>query len=292
MDFDVERASDSSALPKNQQTAKPQPSNSKEANPDGYAKFASFLCEPRYQNFRSFKYLRMRMLLRQQRILGQLESQLRFLDEYDSKWHSSWTMNLDKDGNEQREVLLGRVGIELQIFDEMLQRNKWTLMAAKPYAERIEEIRTEAGYGLDSDQVDYLDEPDLVHTGGDGKFDKLHPLSDSIVHRLFQFREQIRKIRWGNDWDQQNYMRDAISSKIARGIAASLSILVLLLPMIILNFVETSGWRLAIVSIFAAIFISTLTVLTATGTLEIFVAGATYCAVLVVFVSQGGASGS
>ncbi|KAL1393037.1 hypothetical protein HDK64DRAFT_333677 [Phyllosticta capitalensis] len=258
----------------------------------GYARFADLLCEPRYQNFRSFKYLRVRMLLRQQRILDHLETQLRSLDNFDARFHNTWTHDPDKDLNEEREALFVRLGVELQVFDELLQNNKAILKADQPYNKRVEEIRNFAAHCINPVQVRYLDMPDLVYTGGDGKFDQLHRYSDAIVQKIFQFREQIDRARHVYDYDRHTHMRDAISSKIARGIAAFLSILVLLLPMIILNFVETSGWKLAIVSIFAAVFISALTILSAAGTLEIFVAGATYCAVLVVFVSQGGASGS
>lgn len=82
----------------------------------GYARFADLLCEPRYQNFRSFKYLRVRMLLRQQRILDHLETQLRSLDNFDARFHNTWTHDPDKDLNEEREALFVRLGVELQVF--------------------------------------------------------------------------------------------------------------------------------------------------------------------------------
>ncbi|KAK8218826.1 hypothetical protein IWZ01DRAFT_166134 [Phyllosticta capitalensis] len=81
---------------------------------------------------------------------------------------------------------------------------------------------------------------------------------------------------------------------VARIINAFVSALILLLPIVVLNFVGSSGMRLLVVFVSTTVFISALMTLTSAGTMEVFVSGATYSAVLVVFVSQNavGSSGS
>lgn len=75
---------------------------------------------------------------------------------------------------------------------------------------------------------------------------------------------------------------------VARSFAGCLAVILLLVPVIVLNVVESSTSKFIVIVIAASTFISTLTTISPAGMAEVFVAGATYAAVLVVFVSQDG----
>lgn len=79
---------------------------------------------------------------------------------------------------------------------------------------------------------------------------------------------------------------------VARASAGALAIILLLVPIIILNAVGSTVARFVIVFIASTIFVSIVTVASEAGMAEIFGAGAAYIAVLVVFVSGNGVSGS
>lgn len=78
---------------------------------------------------------------------------------------------------------------------------------------------------------------------------------------------------------------------IARTLAAIFTIAVLLVPAIILNVVQTVALRFVVVFIATALFIGSVTAISQATMSEIFVAGATYAAVLVVFIASNGSGG-
>ena len=73
-------------------------------------------------------------------------------------------------------------------------------------------------------------------------------------------------------------------------LTASFTVLILLLPIIVLNIVHKATLRFVVVFVSDALFVSAVTGLSQASIAEIFVAGATYAAVLVVFVSGNGIS--
>ena len=66
--------------------------------------------------------------------------------------------------------------------------------------------------------------------------------------------------------------------------------MLLLVPVVILNFVHKTALRFGIIFIAASTFVSTVTIVSKAKTVEVLVAGATYSAVLVVFVAGNGIS--
>ncbi|KAK8244407.1 hypothetical protein HDK90DRAFT_155080 [Phyllosticta capitalensis] len=246
----------------------------------GYTKFAKFLCEPRFQNFRSFRYLRTRILLRQQHELMRLEKELQRLDEEDAKNHAFSLLRLDEDKNEQRAQVLMEIDRALEKYDHLLQRAQWAVAAPRPHEKRVEHVRRATEWFLGRGEEEYLNNGDLLHAGhgGEGNFGRLLVFSDALL-------------LGSSNPDVGDYERPSASSRVARTIIAIVTVLILLVPVLILNYIETTGMRLMVVFISAAVFTSSLTILTSAGTNEVFVAGATFCAVLVVFVSQNGSSG-
>ncbi|KAF1984419.1 hypothetical protein K402DRAFT_422935 [Aulographum hederae CBS 113979] len=74
---------------------------------------------------------------------------------------------------------------------------------------------------------------------------------------------------------------------MSRSLATWLATLALLIPIIILANVSSSAGRLVTIALSAGFFLSVLSLFTEAGTKEIFTAGASYAAVLVVFAADG-----
>lgn len=73
--------------------------------------------------------------------------------------------------------------------------------------------------------------------------------------------------------------------RVSRMISTWLATLCLLVPVVILYNVSNSIGRLAITVVSAGLFLSVLSLFTKAKTVEVFAAGASYAAVLVVFTS-------
>ena len=78
---------------------------------------------------------------------------------------------------------------------------------------------------------------------------------------------------------------------IARTLAAIFTIAMLLVPAILLNLAQTTAVRFTIIFVATALFITAVTAISKATMSEMFVAGATYAAVLVVFVATNGPAG-
>jgi hypothetical protein len=85
---------------------------------------------------------------------------------------------------------------------------------------------------------------------------------------------------------------NAFIRSLARVVAASLAIILLLVPIIILNAVTRTRFRFIVLFISSTIFVAIVTIASQATLGEIFAAGAAYTAVLVVFVSGNGVSGT
>jgi len=85
---------------------------------------------------------------------------------------------------------------------------------------------------------------------------------------------------------------NAFIRSLARVVAASLEIILLLVPIIMLNAVTRTLFRFIVLFISSTLFVAIVTVASQVTLGEIFAAGAAYTAVLVVFVSGNGVSGT
>ncbi|KAK8185829.1 hypothetical protein BC567DRAFT_214394 [Phyllosticta citribraziliensis] len=290
MDVDVENAAGDAGSP-----VRMEPQRATDAfqhtNLRGYPALANDLCEPEYMSFRTFKHLRMRMLLWQQFHIATLEKKLQSLDQEDNKQHPKWLISQAADKNEARKELFEHLKVALAEYDDLLARTKSALSEPKPTPYRVE-CAERAVAKLAKAERDYL-KKDLLDIGGtsDPRIGKILRFTEKVVRSMLRLELFTREKCFGEKDIQETSMKTSNFLALARAIAALLSVVILLLPILVLNFVQSSGMRLLVVFISAAVFISTLTVLTPAGTSDVFVAGATYCAVLVVFVSQTDGSG-
>ncbi|KAK8255734.1 hypothetical protein IWZ00DRAFT_137934 [Phyllosticta capitalensis] len=262
-------------------------------NQSGYPCFTDFICQPENMLFRRFRYMRMRMLLRLQFKITSLENELQKLDQMDEENDPMPLISQKDDSNEERERVFTDLKDTLAEYDDLMKRIQWILQAPEPTSKHLRNVRSRVEECLAETDCDYVNK-DVINIGyaADPKFGRLYQWSENMTISAVVHGVKIgERLGWIDD-PAGMVISGTVFRMVTRTIAAFFSVVILLLPMVVLNFVDASGWRLGVVFIFATLFIAALTTLSAAGTMEIFVAGATYCAVLVVFVSQGGAGGS
>ncbi|KAK8244405.1 hypothetical protein HDK90DRAFT_463235 [Phyllosticta capitalensis] len=244
--------------------------------------------------FRRFKYLRTRLILCQQFKLAQLEKKLQALDQQDCTQNVEWLNSLAKDKNDERKCVLADVKDAFVEYDAMIQQTAWAMSTPLPTQRNRKRMQNEASNLLVEDESSIL-QHDLMYIGPIAN-GALYEFTEASARGYLKARANLQKIFGASNGqdtaedtaeDTEVVFTETVR-RIARTIAAVLSVLILLLPILILNFVHAAGSRLAVVFVSAAAFISALTILTPAGTGEVFVAGATYAAVMVVFVSQAG----
>ncbi|KAK8198164.1 uncharacterized protein BKA78DRAFT_350500 [Phyllosticta capitalensis] len=267
--------------------------NTRLTDQSGYTGYANVIAVPDYMNFRRFKVLRVRMLLRQQFKIERMEKQLSELDQVDRENNALWLNSQKMDGNQERERLFEELNTAMASYDDLLKRSHYIVTAPEPSSQRVADLQQAIKSYIVKDERGYLDE-DLLNIAGaqDPRLGKLLLVSEYLVYLAAMLWDQTRKVLGLFKATDRFYVTPALFRKVARTISAVLSAVILMLPIIILNVVKTSTLRLVVVFLSAISFISALTILTAAGTMEVFVAGATYSAVLVVFVSQNGMAGS
>ncbi|KAK8255729.1 hypothetical protein IWZ00DRAFT_485622 [Phyllosticta capitalensis] len=305
---DVENAALSSSLPNRSRSLSLE---ARLTDQSGYTGFANVISSPDYMNFRRFKVLRVRMILRKQFEIERLEKELHQLDNSDRQHNVLWLNSQELDGNKRREEVFAELDTVMAAYgqsirelsveteqadskaDDLLKRSQYVMTAPAPSNQRVKYVQEAIKSYIVEDERGYLYN-DLLNIAGaqDPRLGKLLLVSEYLVHLILTLRDQIRKMLGLFKATDRVYVSPALFRKVARTITAVLSAVILLLPIVVLNVVETSTMRLVVVFLSAISFISALTILTAAGTMEVFVAGATYSAVLVVFVSQNGMAGS
>ncbi|OCL13958.1 hypothetical protein AOQ84DRAFT_359331 [Glonium stellatum] len=152
------------------------------------------------------------------------------------------------------------------------------------------------GDGLDYNSVGCLKRPfktGIVASGGDTTGDfrerqiEINQLHFSpIFTRVWRCRVlSLRKLFNISRDPNVHISTSPVLRKAAYGIIALLAMILLLLPIVICNATTNAPARMSIVAVAAIFFVVTLCGLTRAKSIEIFVAGATYTTVLVVFVS-------
>lgn len=155
-------------------------------------------------------------------------------------------------------------------------------------------------------EVEYLDNPsDLLNVGyvKDASMVKIMDALIRLVELYYSLRSRLSKRAKQAPSDDEtgpNSEDDAENEKkisrpllraAARTIAAIFTISVLLVPIILLNIAQTTAIRLTIIFLATGFFIAAVTAVSKATMAEVFIAGATYSAVLVVFVASNGPSG-
>ncbi|KAK0716306.1 hypothetical protein B0H67DRAFT_582828 [Lasiosphaeris hirsuta] len=269
----------------------PKNGNAVEDYRPGYPRFAAIIgAHPPFHISRRFSRLRSRILLHKQDEISVLEAQLDAADEEET--NALYLGNRRRDRNEVRKQIIDEVGLALRDYDELLERNHRVLKYETPQHSNLASLQnwTEATGSLARAELAYLGNADdllCLATQTDNILVHLELLLErAIIWAAGLFGKDI-SCRASRDPNVYIFTGTAIS-RTAHALVAWAVILLLLSPVIALNALESALLRLILIILAAAMAVVLFAVLTRARTWEMFVAGATYSAVLVVFVAGTG----
>ncbi|KAF2495500.1 hypothetical protein BU16DRAFT_561784 [Lophium mytilinum] len=286
----------------NETSVKP-PITQVEDFPSGYPRFAALISShPYFQICRRFSALRARMLLHKQDKLSQLEEQLEQIDREEPK--VLFLGSYRRDSNPARKQVLENIDAALADYDELIHRNERVLGLERPNRRDIANLenwidstgclaRQETAYlGKGEDLATLASPADRALNAFEG------PIEGFLIWIATKFNKVWLPLESENASPRLQVSRDpnvhifssALVARLGRFLVASLLVLLLLIPVIIVNAIDSVALRLLVIAISSTIFIIVLSMLTKARTGEIFVAGATFTTVLVVFVAGTGSN--
>ncbi|KAH6975025.1 hypothetical protein BKA56DRAFT_82530 [Ilyonectria sp. MPI-CAGE-AT-0026] len=257
--------------------------------PTGYPQFTALLSShPYFHVFRKFSRLRTRMLLNKQDELARLEEQLEELDRGDAC--PLFRGSFRRDRNPHRMRLYKEIGCHLVEYDDLVERTEKALQ--RPAATELDTTNVRNWVAMTGqiprDEASYLWAKDLAALGMSGQdptFSTLGALLDRVMV-------------WASDVFRRAFLRQTISRNsrvyifskgaiegIARFITTIVLLALLFIPIAVALCVSSVGLRVLAAFFACSPFILALSAVTKARTAELFVAGATYSALLVVFIT-------
>ncbi|OAL35473.1 hypothetical protein AYO20_05323 [Fonsecaea nubica] len=271
--------------------------------PLGYPRFSTLVATHNaFHIYRRFSTLRARLLLLKQDKLATLEKQLEMVDHQET--NPLFLASCRRDKNVEREAILSRIDTALVDYgkstpcfaekgvyglDSMIERSRQILSLDPAKTRDISSLNhwVEGNACLARDETAYLLRPrDLV---------SIAPLPDDAVarveswlaDRLMHYWKDFRELPFHNvSRDPNVYIcTSSALTRATRFLIAVLLILVLLIPMVICSAQKNMTARIVVVGVAASLFIAIVSVIIKARSIEIFMAGATYATILVVFVA-------
>ncbi|KAF2849802.1 hypothetical protein T440DRAFT_426457 [Plenodomus tracheiphilus IPT5] len=254
----------------------------------GYPRFSALLsAHNSFHIFRSFRQLRTRLLLIKQLKLSDLEEQLEKLDNDEQR--GLFLSSNRRDNNLSRKQVIVDIDRALADYDQLIERNH-RILALDPVENRnVSSIRNwlNANGCMARDEVKYLDHMNDL-TSVVASHDAIMLTFEAWLERtLLRLWKGLRhRSMFDVSRDPTVHIPSNSAFRIAtKALTASLIVSLLLIPIFICNMVQRTKVRLVVVAVAAVLFVAILCGLTRAKPIELFVAGATYTTVLVVFVS-------
>ncbi|TVY84244.1 hypothetical protein LSUE1_G001354 [Lachnellula suecica] len=262
----------------------------------GYPRYTALLStHPAFQNFRRFTRTRLRLLLLKQDEIFVLE---KTLDDIDTNEECELFLGCKRrDANPARQEVLGKLKTSLAEYDTMMEQSHRVMALPDPSKRDISSLKNwvEGTSCLSRLESLYLeDHEDLLNLTGtvDNAVTRIESLvedsffwTDSLIrnHIPEAFKNRLTK----PSGDGNILILGPWLQGISRAITTWLATLVLLTPVILLVHISSARGRLAVIGFASGLFLSTMSLFTKAGTVDVFIAGASYAAVLVVFMSTG-----
>ncbi|KAK3343400.1 hypothetical protein B0T25DRAFT_554244 [Lasiosphaeria hispida] len=257
----------------------------------GYPRFAAIIgAHAPFHISQRFSRLRSRLLLLKQDEISVLEAQLDAVDEAET--NALYLGNRRRDRNEVRKRVVDEISLALRDYDELLERNHRVLKYEAAQRWNLASLQnwTEATGSVARAELAYLDKADDLLCLATQTDDILVCLELLLERAVIWVAELFgMEVRCGVSRDPNVYIFSGTAiSRTAHALVAWLVILLLLIPVIAINALESTLLRLILIVLAAAMAVMLFAVLTRARTWEMFLAGATYSAVLVVFVAGTG----
>ncbi|KAF2258467.1 hypothetical protein CC78DRAFT_594984 [Lojkania enalia] len=255
----------------------------------GYPRFSALLgSHNSFQICRRFSTLRTRLLLLKQDEISLLEEQLEKIDA-DERAPLFLGSRRD-DRNLERTSTLSKIDHALADYDNFVERNRRMLEceAAKPRNVRSLQNWVNGNGCLSREETNYLTRcNDLrsIASSEDSAVVRFEAwVEDGLVHLLRKLQNNLHP---NLSQDPHVFLFPTpFVGRVARILIVLLIMVLLSLPIIICHSVSSSSARVAVIILSLIVFLAILSSFITRRTTELFLAGATYTTVLVVFVSN------
>ncbi|KAF2184808.1 hypothetical protein K469DRAFT_708576 [Zopfia rhizophila CBS 207.26] len=260
----------------------------------GYPQFTALLsAHEAFQNVRRFTRTRMRLLLLKQDEITMLEEKL---DTIDSKEDCALFLGCSRrDNNTERQQVVQQLSTALTEYDVMLVQNHRVLSLPSAKQRDLNNLKKwiKGTASISRQESAYLEsEEDLINLTGSRDI-ALTFVEDLIGDCIFVIERGIRRIspsgyikrRHKLTADEHIFLLGPRLSTFCRILTTWVATVVLLVPIFVLSHISNSAWRLVTIALSAGLLLTIVSIFTKARTMEIFTAGASYAAVLVVFTS-------
>ncbi|OCL03583.1 hypothetical protein AOQ84DRAFT_368254 [Glonium stellatum] len=261
----------------------------------GYPRFTALLSEDSsFYIFRRFSRARLRLLLLKQDEVCRIEEELDKIDEEEP--HQIFLGCSREDRNKERQEKLDELTKAVAEFDTLTESSSHAFSYRPAATRNVNSLKTwlAGTKTIGRPETSYLDKR--------GDLMNLAECDDGAMERIGWFLEDLkvwfqtsvqprvwssakRKKRFATSSDHVFFSGPWLQTS-SRALMAWLTTLVLLVPVVLLNSLSTMVGRFVTIIIAAGIFVFAVSFITKAKTSEIFLSGAAYAAVLVVFTSN------
>ncbi|KAI0198128.1 hypothetical protein F4808DRAFT_452216 [Astrocystis sublimbata] len=259
----------------------------------GYPRYAALLnSHNSFHNFRAFRRLRLRLLLAKQDEISVLESRL---DEIDSAEQRVLFLGcMRRDTNVDRQQALQNIKLAISEYDGMMSQYRATTSLPAASQREVQNLQNWIdGTGcLDRSESSYLQySGDLVSlsSSGDTSTEYIEMAVEECVYWLEIMLGRIfPNIRLGRSRvteDDNVLLLSPVLQKLCRAMTITVITLIILAPTVLLLGIASPAVRIAASILSAAFFLAIVSSFTQARAVEVFAAGASYAAVLVVFTA-------
>ncbi|KIL93151.1 hypothetical protein FAVG1_03128 [Fusarium avenaceum] len=259
----------------------------------GYRGYTSFIASDHdFHIFRRFKELNVRTALLLQDEISCLEEQLAQLDNT----HSKTTAQDVHNGSFREDVVDDRVLVLETISEKIYRYNKFMLQqsALNQFSDApqrdVRSIRNwhynHGSVAILNEEQKYLDQDDLFCVLQKEKTPLRRIIDKSYRLRTMNIWRRIDTVP-AYDASHVSYYSDKRIDHFASGVIIAIGTCLLIIPLWILQALDTLKIKLAVITVFIFVFLLILSISMASKPFEALAATAAYAAILMVFIQLG-----
>ncbi|KAI0900754.1 hypothetical protein F4806DRAFT_449816 [Annulohypoxylon nitens] len=256
----------------------------------GYARFMS--SDSDFLIFRSYRDLSVRLALRLQDRVSELEMKLAELDDSHSRKESMPVNNgTFRDKKDDRELVLDEISTALDRYHKFLIRQSHIREFPSAPSRDVKNIkRWHQNYNcraIDEAEQGYLNQDDLICLNQRDSPPLRQLIDNSLRLRTLPIWRDRSRMPGEQGLEYVGYYSDKRLNAFVSGIITAIGTLLLIVPIWILETLESLKAKLGVITIFVFVFLVVLSSAMATKPFEALGATAAYAAVLMVFLQVG-----
>ncbi|KAL2011080.1 hypothetical protein VTN00DRAFT_3798 [Thermoascus crustaceus] len=267
----------------------PSPYKSIEDYPAGYPRFSALVgADPSFHVARRFTTLRARLLHLKQDKLSILEKRLDAIDREENA--PLFLGSSRRDRNAERQAVLSEIDPALADYDNLLARNAQILQFNNATPRAVMSLRNwiNGNACIAREETEFLENDHDLLTLATPEDSTLKDIEDWVEHRLIQYCGGLYKDRCNYlSKDSNVYIPSgSLTVQLARALLGLLVVILLLVPVLACNSLDSGVSRLIVITVSTTAFIAVMSGITRAKSVELFVAGAAYATVLTVFITH------